>query len=90
MRTRAFLVAAVLLVGGACANGDGLQGVSGDPARGQQPAAGEPAAKVAPRIPPPGATPTGAPPAIPPMGALPPDTVSLEELHSQGRTHVKR
>ncbi|HEX2192738.1 MAG TPA: hypothetical protein VHH09_06050 [Acidimicrobiales bacterium] len=89
MRTRAFLVAAVLLVGGACSGGDGLQGVSSDPAR-SQPAAGQPATNVARRIPPPGATPTEAPPELPPMGALPPDTVSLEELHSQGRTHVKR
>lgn len=89
MRARTFVLAAVLVVGGACSNGDGLQGVSGDPAR-QQPAVGEPAANVAPRIPPPGAVPREAPPEIPPMGALPPDTVSLEELHSQGRTHVKR
>ncbi len=88
MRARAFVLAAVLLVGGACSDGGGLQGVSTDPARGQ-PVAGEPAANVA-GIPAPGAVPTKAPPELPPMGALPPDTESLQELHGQGRTHVQR
>ena len=88
MKGRALLLGAVLLVGGACSRGDGLQGVSSDPVRGQ-PAAGEPAANVA-AIPPPGAVSSKAPPDLPPMGSLPSDTVSLEELHRQGRTHVQR
>ena len=89
MRARAFVLAAFLLVGGACSGGGGLHGVSGDPTR-REPAAGERAGNVPARIPQPGAVATEAPPELPPMGALPPDTVSLEELHQQGRTHVKR
>ena len=89
MRARVFVLTAVLLVGGACSGGGALQGVSSDPAR-SQPAAGEPPAHVAARIPPPGAVSTKTPPQLPPMGSLPSDTVSLDELHEQGRAHVQR
>ncbi len=85
MRRRAFLLAGVLLVGGACSGGGGLQGVSSDRA----PAG--PSAGAADTIPPPGAVATQAPPELPERGpAMPDDTISLEELHRQGRTDVIR
>ena len=85
MRARAFVLAAVLLVGGACSGGGGLEGVSRDGV----PAG--PSAGAATNIPPPGAVATQAPPELPARGpAMPADTVSLEELHRQGRTDVVR
>ena len=85
MRARAFLLGAVLLVGGACSGGGGLQGVSG--AR----APADPSAGAATNIPPPGAVATQAPPELPERGpAMPTDTISLEEMHRQGRTDVVR
>ena len=85
MRARAFLLGAVLVVGAACSGGGGLQGVSSD--RGP---AGPSAAAVA-TIPPPGAVARQAPPELPERGpAMPPDTISLEEMHRQGRGDVVR
>ena len=79
MRVRASLLAAVLLVGGACSGGGGLQGVSSDRAPGG----------AATNIPPPGAVASQVPPELPDRGpAMPPDTISLEELHRQGRADV--
>lgn len=85
MRARALVVAAVLLVGGACSSGDGLTGVSSDKAPG------DPASQVVTNIPPPGAVARQAPPELPDRGAgMPPDTINLEELHRQGQTDVVR
>jgi hypothetical protein len=80
VRARTLLLAGVLLVGGACTDG-GVEGVSSDRAP-----AGPSAA-----IPPPGAVATQAPPELPARGpAMPADSISLEELHRQGRTDVVR
>jgi hypothetical protein len=85
MRARALLLAAVLLVGGACSGGSGLQGVSSDRA----PAG--PSAGAATNIPPPGAVARQAPPELPERGpGMPADTLTLEELHRQGGTDVVR
>ena len=89
MRARAFVLAAVLLVGGACSGGSGLQRVSSDGASAGVPA--DPAGRVATNIPSPGAVATQAPPELPARGAgMPTDTIPLEELHRQGRTDVLR
>ena len=84
MRARTLLLAGVLLVGGACSS-SGPEGVSSDRARSG------PSARVAATIPPPGAVATRTPPELPARGPeMPPDTISLEELHRQGRTDVVR
>ena len=89
MRARAFLLAAVLVVGGACSGGGGLQGVSGDKAPAGHSTGGSDGAAAT--IPSPGAVPSQAPPGLPERGpAMPTDTIPLEELHRQGRTDVLR
>ena len=90
MRARTLVFVAVLLVGGACSSGGGLQGVSSDKAPAGSPAGASTGGAVT-NIPQPGAVATQAPPALPERGpAMPADTISLEELHRQGRTDVLR
>ena len=85
LRARVFVLTAVLLVGGACSGEGGLEGVSSDPTPAG-PSAGAPA-----QIPQPGAVATQAPPGLPERRpAMPSDTISLEELHRQGRTDAVR
>ncbi|HWC11965.1 MAG TPA: hypothetical protein VG455_12165 [Acidimicrobiales bacterium] len=85
MRRRALFLAAVLIVGGACSGGSGLHGVSTDRAPADGPAG------VAADVPRPGAVAAEPAPELPARGpAMPTDTISLEELHRQGRTHVQR
>ncbi len=96
-RSRSLLLAALLTVGTACAGGGDTPSPSAGPGAAAEGAASDRSGDARQQVIPSPLTESGAarkgPPA-PDLGTdrpqAPPDTVSLESLHQQGRTHVLR